>query len=134
MANITGACLCGNVRYIISTEPVLCAVCHCKDCQRFTGSAFVSAMRVPTDAVSVQGELKTVESIGGSGRIIRRHFCPNCGSSVFGEPYRPGMINVMAGTLDDHSFFKPVTEIFCDFAFDWLHDGSARPHISRGFT
>ena len=134
MADICGGCLCGKVRYTISAEPVLCAVCHCRDCQRFTGSAFVSAMRVPTDAVSVQGELRIVEITGGSGKVIRRHFGPNCGSSVFGEPYRPGMINVMAGTLDDPSVFVPQAEIFCETAFTWLHDGSEGPHLPRAFT
>ena len=133
MASMTGGCLCGKVRYTISSDPVLCAVCHCRDCQRFTGSAFVSAMRVPLDAIKVEGELKTVETIGGSGTAIRRHFCPNCGSSIFGEPYRPGMINVMSGTLDDPSAFKPVTEIFCDYAYSWLHDGSKRAQLSRSF-
>ena len=134
MANITGGCLCAKLRYSISAEPVMCAVCHCRDCQRFTGSAFVSAMRVPVDAVSVQGDLKIVEITGGSGHVIRRHFCPNCGSSVFGEPYRPGMINVMAGTLDDPSVFVPTAEIFCDNAFGWLHDGSQRPRLPRSFA
>jgi hypothetical protein len=112
----------------------MCAVCHCRDCQRFTGSAFVSAMRVPVDAVSVQGELKIVEVAGSSGQVIRRHFCPNCGSSIFGEPYRLGMINVMAGTLDDASVFVPIAEVFCEYAFSWLHDGSERPHLPRGFS
>ena len=134
MANITGGCLCGKARYSISAAPVMCAVCHCRDCQRFTCSAFVSAMRVPVDAVSVQGDLKIVEITGGSGQIIRRHFCPHCGSSVFGEPHRPGLINVMAGTLDDPSIFVPTAEIFCDTAFGWLHDGSERPRLPRSFA
>jgi len=133
MTNMSGGCLCGKVRYTVSSAPVMCAVCHCRDCQRFTGSAFVSAMRVPVDAVSVQGELKTVEMAGSSGQVIRRHFCPDCGSSIFGEPYRPDMINVMAGTLDDPSVFVPTAEVFCDYAFSWLHDGSERPHLPRGF-
>ena len=131
MANITGGCLCGNVRYLIGSDPIHCGVCHCRDCQRFTGSAFVSAIRVPIDAVSVEGELRVIEVPGGSGQPIRRHFCPCCGSSVFGEPFRPGMINVMAGTLDDPSIFNPSTEVFCDSAHGWLDDGRSRDRYPR---
>ena len=131
MANMTGGCLCGNVRYSINSESIHCGVCHCRDCQRFTGSAFVSAVRVPLDSVRVQGELTVIETKGGSGQLIRRHFCPNCGSSVLGEPYRPGMINVMAGTLDDPSIFVPTTEVFCETAHAWLQDGSQRLRFPR---
>jgi hypothetical protein len=74
------------------------------------------------------------KAAGSSGQVIRRHFCPNCGSSIFGEPYRPGMINVMAGTLDDPSVFVPTAEVFCDYAFSWLYDGGERPHLPRGFS
>jgi len=112
----------------------MCAVCHCRDCQRFTGSGFVCVLRVAKDAVHVQGELRSVETVGGSGKMIRRHFCPNCGSSVFGEPFRPGFINVMGGTLDDPSIARPSVEIFCDDAFPWLHDGSTRPRVAGGFS
>ena len=131
MANIIGGCLCGRIRYLIDSEPIHCGVCHCRDCQRFTGSAFVSAVRVPLDAVHVEGELRVIELAGGSGQPIRRHFCPNCGSSIFGEPLRSGMINVMAGTLDDPSIFDPSTEVFCDSAHRWLDDGRSRTRFPR---
>lgn len=134
MLHASGGCLCGKVRYTVQAEPVFHALCHCRDCQRFTGSAFVSAIQVPRDGVHVEGELRTVDITGGSGQIIRRHFCPQCGSSVFGEPFlRPGMINVMAGTLDDPSVFHPTAEIFCDDAFSWLHEDEERKRFSRSF-
>lgn len=135
MMNVSGGCLCGKVRYTVHAEPVFHALCHCRDCQRFTGSAFVSAIQVPRDGVHVEGELRTVDVTGGSGNVIRRHFCPHCGSSIFGEPFlRPGKINIMAGTLDDPSIFQPTAEIFCDNAFDWLQDISERSRFTRSFA
>ena len=135
MADMTGGCLCGKVRYAVSVEPVLRALCHCRDCQRFTGSGFVSVMQVPRDGVRIDGETRTMDMAGGSGNIIRRHFCPDCGSSLFAEPFlRPGRINVMVGTLDDPSVFTPTMEIFCDYAFAWLHDEASRTRLPQGFA
>jgi hypothetical protein len=91
-------------------------------------------MIVPRDRVRVEGELRVYESVGGSGRTFRRHFCPNCGSSVFGEgTVRPGTINIMAGTLDDPSAYRPASEIFCDFAVPWLEGRDSRNRLPQGF-
>lgn len=68
--------------------------------------------------------MTVIETKGGSDQLNRRHFCPNCGSSVLGEPYRSGMINVMAGTLDEPSIFVPTTEVFRETMHDCLQDGS----------
>ena len=58
MPNMNGGCLCGDVRYSASGEPVVTSICHCRDCQRRTGSAFVEVVAVPKEAFSVQGSFK----------------------------------------------------------------------------
>ena len=78
---IKGGCLCGAVRYTAEANPTSATVCHCRDCQKFTGSAFAALVRVPKEALTIAGTLKTFRSIGGSGNPILRHFCPECGSS-----------------------------------------------------
>ena len=82
MANLTGGCLCGRVRYTVSGDPAFSGICHCRSCQRYTGSAFEPVMGFPSTAVSVQGELKTYDDTGDSGKLVHRRFCPNCGSGV----------------------------------------------------
>ena len=57
MASITGGCLCGRVRYTAAGEPAFSGICHCRNCQRCTGSAFETVIAFPTASVSVQGEL-----------------------------------------------------------------------------
>ena len=90
---IKGGCLCGAVRYTAQADPTSATVCHCRDCQKFTGSAFAALVRVAKEALTIEGTLKTFSSIGGSGNPILRHFCPECGSSIAEEPgTRPGMI------------------------------------------
>jgi hypothetical protein len=114
---IKGGCLRGAVRYTAEADPTSASVCHCRDCQKFTGSAFATLVRVPKEAVTIEGMLKTLSSIGGSGNPILRHFCPECGSSIAEEPgIRPGVILLNVGTFDDPTVTKPGWEIFRDDA------------------
>jgi hypothetical protein len=57
MPQITGGCLCGQLRYAANTEPVFSAVCHCKTCQKQSGTAFNIVIAAPQPAVSIQGSL-----------------------------------------------------------------------------
>ena len=119
--NMNGGCLCGDVRYSASGEPVVTSICHCRDCQRRTGSAFVEVVAVPKEAFSVQGRLQTFTNTGDSGRKLDRKFCPRCGSPVFVEAEGfPGMALIMGGTLDDTSWLKPTMALFCASAQPWL--------------
>jgi len=56
---IKGGCLCGAVRYTAEADPTGATVCHCRDCQKFTGSAFAALVRVAKEAVTIEGALKT---------------------------------------------------------------------------
>lgn len=119
---ITGGCLCGAIRYTAEADPTSATVCHCTDCQRFTGSAFATLVRVDKDALTLDGTMKTFSSIGGSGNSILRHFCPECGSSIAEEPgTRPGVVILNVGTFDAPSIAKPGREIFRDDALSWIH-------------
>lgn len=121
MAKITGGCLCGAVRYTAEADTASAGVCHCRDCQKFTGSAFATLVMAPKEAVTFTGSLKTFSSLGGSGKPIRRHFCPECGSSIAAEPgTRPGMVILNVGTFDDPAIAQPAVEIFRDSALPWV--------------
>jgi len=118
---ITGGCLCGAVRYTAEADPTSASVCHCRDCQKFTGSAFAVLVRVTKEAVSIEGAPKTFTSLGGSGNPILRHFCPECGSSIAEESaMRPDSIVLNVGTFDDPSVAKPGREIFRADALPWI--------------
>ena len=133
MATITGGCLCGAVRYTADADPSGVTVCHCLDCQKFTGSAFAALVPVQKDAVRLEGKLKTFSSPGGSGKPLLRHFCPDCGSSLAEESgWRPGMMVLNVGTFDDPSIAKPGREIFRDRAWSWLHLEGEIPRFAKG--
>ena len=127
MSQMTGGCLCGRVRYVVTGEPMRSGLCHCRDCQRYTGSAFEPWLLLATNQVTLHGDMKTFDMTGGSGQVIHRHFCANCGSGVVNKADRlPGTIIVLAGTLDDPTAFVPTVEIYCSAAQPWMNDGRER--------
>ncbi len=124
MAHLQGGCLCGKVRYSAEAEPVFSGVCHCTDCQKFTGSAFSTVVGIPKDAITLTGTTKTFTKNGDSGKPIHRHFCPECGSAVMDEAeMMPGIVMINTGTLDDPSQVKPAMQIYCDSAQPWAQLG-----------
>jgi hypothetical protein len=121
MPQIAGGCLCGKVRYSASGEPAFVGICHCTDCQKFTGSAFAVVVGVPKDALTITGNLSTYGKPGDTGKTIERKFCPNRGASIADEASAlPGIVMLGAGTLDDASWVKPAMQIYCDSAQPWV--------------
>ena len=121
---LTGGCLCGQVRYELTTDPLMCLTCHCKNCQRQSGSALSIIIAVPEGSVKVEGTLKTFDDTGDSGGSVKRQFCPECGSPVFSlVETSPGMIWVKAGTLDDTSSLLPSVHVYTKSKQDWVELG-----------
>ena len=124
MPVFNGACLCGSIRYTASAEPVFMAVCHCKDCQRATGSAFEAVIGIPAASLTVQGTPKVFTVKGQSAKDVHRSFCPDCGSTLMLHlDARQGLVLLTTGPLDDPSAFKPTVQIFCDSAQPWVQLG-----------
>ncbi|MDO9046734.1 MAG: GFA family protein [Methylobacter sp.] len=116
----TGGCLCGAVRYECSAEPVFSGNCHCRDCQRISGSGYVSTFFVPESSVTITGEVKYFDKNGDSGHLVRRGFCPSCGSQVFGKPeIVAGVLGVRAGSLDNPELYHPTMDIYTASAQSW---------------
>ena len=124
MSEIKGGCLCGAVRYTARAGPALVGVCHCRDCQKFTGSAFGFLVGLPRAAFEIKGVLKTFTKPADSGRPIVRRFCPECGASIVEEPAsRPDLVIINGGTLDDPTLVTPGIEIYRDRELSWVRLG-----------
>lgn len=128
ITRFTGKCLCGSVRYECSAPPIAMGNCHCRDCQRATGSAYASALLVPQSAVTIIGDVKYYEVIGESESIVGRGFCPNCGSRLFSKPPIPDLMGIMAGSLDDPSWFSPTMDIYTASSQPWDY---MNPNLSK---
>ena len=128
---IEGGCLCGKVRYTADADPAFVGICHCKDCQKM-GTAFNLVVGIPTQALSLQGALKTFSSLGDSGKAVDRRFCPECGAAILSEAGGlPGVAIIKAGTLDDTSWVKPEMEIYCDSAQPWVQLAGERQRFPK---
>jgi len=110
---ITGGCGCGAVRYEADGEPLFAVLCHCRDCQRASGTGHIPVMGMPKSLFKVSGEIKSYATVGSSGKNGIRNFCPNCGSLLFGTPeIAPDAVTIYVGTLDDPTVFQPEAILF----------------------
>lgn len=104
-----GGCLCSETRYAAIAEPVRVTFCHCRFCQRATGSAYlVEPVFRRDDFAIINGNPKTYEHRSeGSGKIVAVKFCDNCGTKLFLEFERfTDVIGVYGGTFDNPDWFE----------------------------
>jgi len=109
MPDLTGGCLCGDVRIRASGEPYRVGLCHCLDCRKHHGALFAATAIFPEDAVTVEGETRAHQG---------RHFCPRCGSSVFARS--ADEVEVHLGALDAPNQLKPTYELWTVRRESWL--------------
>jgi hypothetical protein len=146
---LKGSCLCGQVSYEITGQPMVPALCHCVNCQKWTGtsslwvafyhpnvsrlyclsfvpvppltSLFIQQVRI-TEGESL---IKTyLDTITASTNPVERKFCSNCGGSLLVSPRaRPHMLGVLVGGIDDNAaseLLKPAVEVWCKDKATWL--------------
>lgn len=128
----SGGCLCGKVRYSIDWPPTATMSCHCKNCQKQSGSALSTIAMLPREAVRIKGTLKTYLDHGDSGAPVLRKFCDSCGSPVITDvPAMPAMLFIKTGTLDDTSGAAPATHMWTCSAQDWFVFPEGVPTMDR---
>jgi hypothetical protein len=116
-----GGCACGAVRYRLASEPLFVNCCHCLNCQRQTGGAFVINLLVETDRVEVlSGRPQPVDAPRDDGSTQRIFRCPSCQVAVFSEYGWPELRFVRAGTLDDPSAVTPDVHVFTRSKVPWV--------------
>ena len=116
-----GGCACRAVRYRLTSDPLIVHCCHCLNCQRQTGSAFVINALIETDRVELlAGEPQPVPvpRDDGSEQTIWR--CPTCQIAVFSEYTRLPIWFVRAGTLDDPASVAPDVHIYTRSKLPWV--------------
>jgi len=117
---LEGGCSCGAIRYRLTSGPLFVHCCHCLNCQRQTGSAFVINVLIEADRVELlQGEPAAVDVARerGKQRIWR---CPTCEVALYSKYTSPKVRFVRAGTLDDPSSVEPDVHIFTRSKLPWV--------------
>lgn len=116
-----GGCSCGAVRYRLGSDPLVTHCCHCLNCQRQTGSAFVVNLLIETDRVELlAGDPLPVDVPRDDGSTQRIFRCPTCQVAIFSEYGRPEVRFVRAGTLDEPSGVTPDVHIFTRSKLPWI--------------
>ena len=103
-----GGCICGSVRYQTLTDPLRVTVCHCRFCQRATGSAYMVEPIFRLEDLQVTSGSPAVYDVrsAGSGKLVHIHFCQKCGTKLYLTFERfPGTCGIYAGTFDDPNWF-----------------------------
>jgi hypothetical protein len=116
-----GGCSCGVLRYRLTSDPMFVHCCHCLNCQRQTGSAFVINLLIETDRVEVlAGDPRPVDVPRDDGSTQTIFRCPACQVAVYSQYGHPGVLFVRGGTLDDPSAIAPDVHIFARSKLGWV--------------
>jgi hypothetical protein len=128
-ATASGGCHCGAIRYIMPTEVVHHALCHCIDCRRHAGAPGVAWALVSQDELKVEGT--PVEY--ASSQQGRRQFCGTCGTGLFylNATIFPGMVDVQSATLDDPDAVPLVLQIQLADRIGWMGKLDDLPAFER---
>lgn len=127
------ACHCGAASLRCEGEPAKVSLCHCRDCQRRTGSLFSVAAFFPRELVAVTGiALRQFRRGSASGFDVTFHFCPECGTNLMWEAARlPHVVGVAAGAFADPTFACPEQQVWCEERHHWLILPGAIPAYAR---
>jgi hypothetical protein len=123
-----GGCACGEVRYRLTAEPLIVHCCHCLNCQRQTGSAFVINLVIEADRVELlAGEPQAVDVPRGKSGKQRIFRCPTCQVAVFSRYTRATIRYVRGGTLDDPAGVTPDVHIYTRSKLPWVELPESAP-------
>jgi hypothetical protein len=117
-----GGCLCGALRFRVEGKPSRVSACHCRFCQRLTGSAFLVAPSFLTPQVAfTRGAPQLNEHRGEHGRGIDLHYCTECSVEVALTFERfPDHYGICGGAFDDPHWFRPMRHIFTAYRVPWV--------------
>jgi len=120
MERFAGGCLCGRVRITASGRPYRVGLCHCLDCRKHHGALFHASAIFAEGAVTIEGETRDYAG---------RHFCPHCGSPVYGRSGDEIAVNL--GALDAPDQLKPTYELWTVRRESWLPPFPLKHHYER---
>ncbi|MBV9833754.1 MAG: GFA family protein [Alphaproteobacteria bacterium] len=128
-SDLTGGCSCGAIRYRLTAAPIFVHCCHCTQCQRLTGSAFVVNALIETSQIEMlSGEPQRTDGPSESGRPHDIYRCAACHTAVWSDYGRRGYLRfVRVGTLDDPSSVSPDVHIFTRSKQPWVNLSGGAP-------
>jgi hypothetical protein len=121
---IDGQCHCGAIVYSAEVEPVKASICHCTDCQCFSGSPFRASVPARIeDFRLLSGSPKIYVKVGDSGARRAQAFCGECGAPIYAtDAENPTVVNLRLGGVTQRAEIPPRRQIWCSSALPWALD------------
>lgn len=128
------SCQCGKLTATVAERAeAMTILCHCRDCQRRTGSPFGTIAYFPAEAVTVSGEPREFTRPTDAGNTFTTGFCPACGSTVYAKASRmPEITGVPVGAFADPSFTTPIRSVYEQSKHEWMPLPEGLTHHPRG--
>lgn len=114
-----GSCLCGLIKFEVQGDFDSFFLCHCKHCQKDTGSAHAANLFSKSAQIIWLSSTETIQSYNLPATRHSKSFCTNCGSAVPSEQMAGKLLVVPAGSLDSEVTKKPDAHIFCSSKASW---------------
>lgn len=121
IVDVTAACACGAVEMALRGRVMSMLVCSCLDCQRATGTGHSTVALVPAEALTLTGTPANFARSADSGALFTRHFCPACGTPLYGQSSRaPDLRMIPVGFFaGQNQWFDPTQLIFARSQQAW---------------
>ena len=131
---LTGGCLCGTIRYELTTQVESIVACYCSDCRHASGTAASINARVPSSTFRiVSGKTKIFQKAADSGRMLQRHFCGDCGSPIYTQHADgPELVILKIGSLDAQQGMKLAANIWVRSRPAWATLDPSVPAFEEG--
>jgi len=121
---ISGGCFCGYITYEATVDPDRIGICHCTDCQTFSGSAFRTGALASKDNFRLlTGKPKIYVKTAQSGARRAQAFCPECGTNLYSSAAEdPQVFSIRTATARQRDQLVPTAQIWCRSAQAWAMD------------
>lgn len=126
---IEGQCHCGAIAYEAEVDPGKSSICHCTDCQIFSGAPFrASVPALAQDLHFRKGKPQTYVKVADSGNRRAQGFCGTCGTSLYATSADdPKVYNLRLGAVRQRAQIPPRSQIWCESGQAWARDITALP-------
>ncbi len=120
---IDGRCYCGAITFTSEIDPNAVQVCHCTDCQMFTGTAFRISVAAKVADTKFTGTPKTFIKVADSGRRRQNAFCGDCSAQLFScDEVNPQSYNLRVGVITQRNELRPLRQIWTHSKLPWLDE------------
>lgn len=117
----TASCACGKVTAKVSGEPYAIVMCHCRACQRRSGSPYGLGAYFQREQVELDGETRTFVRKGESGSDLQNYFCPDCGTTVYWlTELHPDGVAIGYGLFGDDTLAAPDRSVWEVSRHEWV--------------